>query len=458
MVSVLEGVLADLGLMDVGGLDLIGDPRPAVLSSPLAVADCAVASVTACLMAAAELAVARTGRRPEIALDTAHVAAAMRSEAWLRDPAGRGIDGFAPLSRLWPAADGWVRTHANYPWHRAALLACLGVTDGPDAQVQAPLADAIATRAAAEVERVVYDGGGLAVAARSQAQWQSDGQTDATDMSPLVGMALLSRAVVPLAEPDRLPAAGVKVLDLTRVIAGPVGTRMLGALGADVLRVDNPHRPELPMHAVDGVIGKASTTLDANTDTGRQALHHLLDHADVLVTGYRPGALRRLGLDPDQVADRHPGTIVVTLSAWGTAGRWGTRRGFDSLVQVATGIGWATSTDNIRPGALPCQLLDHATGYLIAAGALAALARRTRTGAATHVWVSLARTARWLLEQGIIPTVRSVDDEPQRQADTYRTTLGNGWTGISPPGHLDGHPLNWPHLPPAYAQAPPAWN
>jgi len=460
MVALLEGVRAELGLAGSGGLQLSGEPRPAVLASPLAVADCAVASVGACLTAAADLAFARTGRRPDVALDTAHVAAAMRSEAWLRDAAGRGMDGFAPLSRMWPAADGWVRTHANYPWHRAALLAGLGIRAGDDREVQPRLADAIARRPALAVEQVVYDAGGLAVAARTQAQWLADGHRGAVAAGPLVDMAPLGDGApaVPPAERGALPASGIRVLDLTRVIAGPVGTRMLGALGADVLRVDDPHRPELPLSAIDGVVGKASTLVDAGRAEGRELLHHLLDQADVLVTGYRPGALRRLGLDPDQVADRHPGTVVVTLSAWGTTGRWGTRRGFDSLVQVATGIGWATSADNLRPGTLPCQLLDHATGYLIAAGTLAALARRARTGAATHVSVSLARTARWLLDQGAGPAGPSADhDESRRQAETYRTAFGNGWSGISPPGRLDGQPLAWPHLPPAYAQAPPAW-
>ncbi|MCU7728429.1 CoA transferase [Actinoplanes sp. KI2] len=453
MVPLLDSVLADLGLTDVAGPRLAGDPQPAVLASPLAVADCAIVSVAACLAAAADLASARAGRRPDIALDTAHVAAAMRSEVWLRDADGRGIDGFAPLSRLWRAADGWVRTHANYPWHRKALLASLGVPDGSDTTVRAALANVIAARPALEVERVVYAGGGLAVAARTQAEWQAAG-----GKPPLVSVAPLSRGSLPLAEPGRLPASGLKVLDLTRVIAGPVGTRMLGALGADVLRVDAPRRPELPLHAVDGVIGKASCGLDAGTAHGREALHRLLDQADVLVTGYRPGALRRLGLDPDQVADRHPGTVVVTLSAWGTAGIWGTRRGFDSLVQVATGIGWATSTDGIQPGTLPCQLLDHATGYLIAAGALAGLARRARTGEAAHVSLSLARTARWLLDQGSKPAGRSTGEDAARQADAYRTALGNGWSGISPPGQLDGRPLSWPHLPPAYLRARPGWS
>ncbi|MEU4428450.1 hypothetical protein AB0F81_48195, partial [Actinoplanes sp. NPDC024001] len=139
-----------------------------MIKAPLAVAECAVASVTDCLSAAAGLAHARTGRRPAVELDTAHVAAAMRSEVWLRDPAGHGVDGFAPLSRLWPAGDGFVRTHANYPWHRAALLAALGVSDGADAEVAPRVAAAIAACGAAEVEQLVYapDAAGPHAAAR----------------------------------------------------------------------------------------------------------------------------------------------------------------------------------------------------------------------------------------------------------------------------------------------------
>jgi CoA-transferase family III len=429
-------------------VELVGDPRPAVLASPLAVADCAIASVATCLAAAADLAHVRTGHRPAVVLDAAHVAAAVRSEAWLRDPAGHGVRGFGALSRLWPAADGWVRTHANYPWHRAALLSALGVAEGTDAEVQPRLADAIAGRAARDIERLVYGAGGLAVAARRAGELDVGG--------PLIRTAPLGSAPpLPPARAGQLPAQGIRVLDLTRVIAGPVGTRMLGSLGADVLRVDDPHRPELPGQDVEGVLGKASTAIDARTAAGHEILHRLLDGADVLVTGYRPGALRRLGLDPDQVAERHPGTTVVTLSAWGTAGTWGTRRGFDSLVQIATGIGWATSPDGTRPGVLPCQLLDHATGYLLAAGTLAALARRAQMGESTHVSLSLARTARWLLDQGPVPAGPAADDDGS--AEDFRVPLGNGWSAISPPGRLDGYPLTWPHLPPAYAQAPPAW-
>lgn len=442
-------------------MEVSGPAVPAALAAPLAVAGCATAAVSMCLTAAADLARARTGRRPPVALDTAHVAAAVRGEALLRGPDGRGVDGFAPLSRLWPAADGWVRTHANYPWHLAALLAALNLSTDADTDTDtdaAEVAGVIASRPALTVERQVYAQGGLAVAARHPDAWPAgSGEAGALVRhaplgAPTARAGALVRAAAQRCAGRVLPAAGIRVLDLTRVIAGPVGTRMLGALGADVLRVDDPTRPELPLHAVDGVVGKASTVLDARTPAGLETLHHLLDTADVLVTGYRPGAVRRLGLDPDQVADRHPGTIVVTLSAWGTTGPWGARRGFDSLVQVATGIGWLTRDATGRPGALPCQLLDHATGYLAAAGALAALTTRETTGVATHVEVSLARTARWLLETPV---------DPSPPADTptapFLVPLGAGWTGVSPPGTVDGTPLVWPHLPPAYAAAPATW-
>ena len=119
------------------------------------------------------------------------------------------------------------------------------------------------------------------------------------------------------------------MLDLTRVIAGPVAGRTLAALGAEVLRIDPPALPELPEAHLDTGPGKRSALLDLADAERREAL---LAGADVLLTGYRPGSLDRFGLD------RHPQLVHVSLSAWGTAGPWAGRRGFDSLVQVASGI------------------------------------------------------------------------------------------------------------------------
>jgi hypothetical protein len=453
-IPLLDDVLSNLAVDASHDVTLTGE-WPASLSSTLDVENCAVASVAACLVAAADLAQARSGHRPRVSLDRAHVAAVMRSEKWLRDADGHGTEGFAPLSRFWRAADGWVRTHANYPWHRKALLASFNIPDDDDAALAPRLAAAFAELPALRIEGNAYAAGALAIAARTPEQWQKSEAGAEAARRPLVINETMTTAPRKLATPGPLPASGIRVLDLTRVIAGPTGTRMLAALGADVLRLDNPRRPELPLHAIDGVIGKASATLDLANENER--VHELLAAADVLVTGYRPGALRRFGLDADQVAERHPGVSVVTLSAWGTTGAWGQRRGFDSLVQVASGIGWATSADGDQPGALPFQLLDHATGYLIAAAALAALSRRCRTGETTHADLCLSATAQWLLRQGIRSPATTSTPASQEEVAEYRTSLGDGWSGISPVGRLDDRPLSWPRLPPRYGRAQAAW-
>jgi crotonobetainyl-CoA:carnitine CoA-transferase CaiB-like acyl-CoA transferase len=279
---------------------------------------------------------------------------------------GQRPPAFAPLSRFWPAADGWVRTHANYAWHQDALVAALGL-DSADPQV---VAAAIAALPAESVEDRAYAANGLAVAVRSVAGWRAiAGKGD-----PLVTTVVVGDSP-PRSAQDRL-----RVLDLTRVIAGPVATRFIGALGHDVLRVDPPDLPELQLHRVDGLLGKRSAVLDATTPDGLARLHELLRRADVLVHGYRPGALARFGLTPAALAERHPGLVVVGLSAWGRTPGWAGRRGFDSLVQAATGLALRESPDGQRPGTLPCQLLDHGTGYLMAAAVLDAVYHQHQRG------------------------------------------------------------------------------
>jgi crotonobetainyl-CoA:carnitine CoA-transferase CaiB-like acyl-CoA transferase len=191
------------------------------------------------------------------------------------------------------------------------------------------------------------------------------------------------------------------VLDLTRVIAGPVATRTLALLGADVLRVDDPGLPEIATQHLDNGMGKRSTLLDLRKDEDRETFDGLLEAADVVVTGYRQHALDRFGLAPEEIAQRRPGVVVATIDAWGSAGPWREFRGFDSIVQAATGISMLTSPDGTRPGALPAQALDHASGYLLAAGVLLALGRQTRQGGSVHVSTHLARTARALLDLGV---------------------------------------------------------
>ncbi len=432
--------------------------------SRLPVGDAAVACVATALAAAAGLWARRGGPRGVVRLDAAHVAAAVRSEAYVQ-VGGRGFgDAFAPLSRFWRAADGWVRTHANYPWHREALLRALGTAAEPDA-----VGAAIGGLPAETVEAAVVAEGGVAAAVRTAEQWRRHPHGRSCAGRPLVAGLSTGDAPPRRHPPAVLPAAGVRVLDLTRVIAGPVATRYLAALGADVLRVDPPHRPELPLHRYDGLPGKRSTLLDARTPEGLDRLHELLDGADVVVHGYRPGALAAFGLDSGSLAERHPGLVVVSLSAWGGPGPWADRRGFDSIVQAACGIAMAESPDGEPPGRLPCQLLDHGTGYLAAAAALEGVRRQSAAGG-THVFeLSLAATAAWLLRgrrpaAARPPSVSTVPDTaaPGTVAPdgAYVTTLDSDAgpvVTVAPPGAFGDHALAWPQHLHTYGQDPPAW-
>jgi hypothetical protein len=419
---------------------------PGLLPSRLPVEETAIACTAAALLAAAALHVQRGGDggsrgAPTARLDRAHVAAAFRSEAYLRIGGEQAGPGFGPLSRFWRTADGWVRTHGNYPWHRAALLRALGCDDAPDA-----VATALAELGAREAEDLVTGAGGVAAAVRAEPAWRDEPPGRSVAATALVEPRVIAGAPPRWRPAGPLPAAGVRVLDLTRVIAGPVATRYLGALGADVLRLDAPGRPELTLHAYDGLPGKRSALLDFGTADGNARLHELLAAADVLVHGYRPHALERFGLGAQALAERHPGLVVVGLSAWGSRGPWGTRRGFDSIVQAASGIAMAESPDGERPGALPCQLLDHGTGYLCAAAALRALARQSVRGGTQFRELSLARTAHWLLGQPRVTPApapaQAGEGEPAwlTRLDSAAGTV----TTVRPPGQLDGEMLSWP--------------
>ena len=425
---------------------------PGQLPSHLPVEDTALACAGAAVAAASALQAQRGGTPPRAArLDRGHVAAAFRSEGRVRLNGQAVGVGFAPLSRFWRASDGWVRTHANYAWHREALLRALGC--GGDREA---VAAAIAGLSAREVENLVVGADGVAAAVRTEADWRAGPPGQAVAAARLVEGRSIGDAPPRRRAAGTLPATGIRVLDLTRVIAGPVATRYLAALGADVLRLDPPGWPELPQQTYDGLLGKRSAVLDLGAGSAR--LHELLDAADVLVHGYRPRALDRFGLSPDALAERHPGLVVVSLSAWGRTGPWGGRRGFDSIVQAASGIAVAESADGDRPGAMPCQLLDHGTGYLCAAAALRGLAVQAASGGTQVRELSLARTGHWLLgqERDGAPAAVAV---AEAGAD-WLTTLGSAEgpvTVVRPPGRLDGLELAWPSPLTRYGSDPPAW-
>ncbi|HEX6447473.1 MAG TPA: CoA transferase [Streptosporangiales bacterium] len=457
----LETCLGALGLAapGPGAVRVHGTARG--LASVLPVAALAEATVTTALLAAADLAEARGVPRPAVTVDRGHVAAAFRSERHLRLAGGDGFAMFDPLSAFLPTADGWIRTHANYPQHRCALLRVLGLPEPADGADVARARDAVAAWRAVELESALVEAGGCAAAVRDEATWLATPQGSTVAGQPLLDVSAVADSPRRAAglRPGELPASGVRVLDLTRVIAGPVGGRLLAALGADVLRVDSPRSPELPHQALDTGPGKRSALLDLADPAGRAAFEELLADADALVQGYRPGALAAFGLAPEELAERHPHLVTVTLSAWGERGPWRHRRGFDSLVQAATGIAeLCRPAPDAAPGALPAQALDHGTGYLAAAAVLAGLATRQRTGRVTTSRLALARTAHALLGQERHP----VETEPEPDADVaayrqeFETSAGRV-SLIGPPGVLDDRPLRWAHGPSGWGADEPVW-
>ena len=311
-----------------------------------------------------------------------------------------------PIAGDYPASDGWIRLHTNLPHHRAAALKVLG-TGG-----NRPAVDrAVKEWAISDLENAIVAQGGVAAAMRSRAEWQDHPQGRAVTREPLIGWQG-PRGITLRERPDATaarPLAGLRVLDLTRVLAGPISTRTLAGFGAEVLRIDPPGWDE-PGVIPDISLGKTCAFLDLKTPSGLTQLKELLAQADVFVHGYRPGALEALGLGKPERDTIAPNRVEVTLDAYGWQGPWANRRGFDSLVQMSAGIAdagrdWANAD---KPTPLPVQALDHATGYLMAAAVLSALAESTSRNAVMDARLSLARTPNfWPALPRPVPAKRS---------------------------------------------------
>ncbi len=301
-----------------------------------------------------------------------------------------------PVAGNYRTRDGWIRLHTNVPRHRSATIRVLGA----DADRES-VARKVRSWDRLDLEQAVVDAGGLAAAMSGLSDWAGHPQGRAVATEPLIHWRDSPGSG------SRLPAFagnldGLRVLDLTRVLAGPVATRFLAGFGASVLRIDPPDWRE------DGVepevtLGKACACLDLNEANDRTRFEALLSEAHVVMHGYRPGALDRLGYGECRRREINPDIIDVSLSAYGWTGPWRERRGFDSIVQVNSGLAQEgmkrIGTD--KPVQLPIQALDHGTGYLMAAAAVCALHRQRADGRARSARLSLARTAHLLISNGV---------------------------------------------------------
>jgi crotonobetainyl-CoA:carnitine CoA-transferase CaiB-like acyl-CoA transferase len=397
-------------------LELTG-AEPALPSS-FAVGTAAQASIAAAALAAAQVGGMRGAAAAQISVDMQH--AALECISYF------AVDGLVPnlwdkYSGIYKCADGWVRIHANFQHHRAGALAVLGLTPGEHCG-KADVEAALQNWSAEDFETACAQRGLVVAALRTHAQWLAHPQSQAVAQQQLIAIKKIAanpmnalgyapKSFMNTAWADQKPGtasrplAGLRVLDLTRILAGPVAGRALAAYGADVLLINGPHLPNIEAIA-DTSRGKRSAQLDLRTESGRETLAQLVREADVFIQGYRPGALERLGFGAEQLAQLNPRIVAISLSAYGNSGPWAGRRGFDSLVQTATGLNADESAaagldlSMAAPKALPVQILDHATGYLMAFAACTLIARQHAEGGAWHATLSLARTAQWLRELG----------------------------------------------------------
>ena len=400
-----------------------GEP---VLPSSFAVGRAAQASIAVAALAAIEIGQHRGSAPRRVALDM--------GEAALECTARYTLDGIArdpwdKLAGLYRCADGWVRLHTNFAHHRDGLLRLLGLPEG-GATERAAVAQALAWRGAVAFEQEATDRGLVVAALRSFEQWDAHPHAAVVAAEPLVAIERIGADAPPLRWPrlarPAAPLAGLRVLDLTRILAGPFGTRLLATYGADVLLVNAPHLPNIDAIA-ELSRGKLSALADLREPADCDALRARLRDAHVFVQGYRPGALGQFGFDAEAIARERPGIVVASLSAYGETGPWGGKRGFDSLVQTATGFNVAEAQaagDDGKPRALPLQILDMASGALLAFGAQAALLRQQTEGGSWRVRVSLARTGLWLRELGRVDRGFAVSTDSGADQMEFSTS---GW-------------------------------
>ena len=435
-----------------GGFDHPGDqtldavtitgPR-VVLPSAFDVTGLATSAVAAATLGAEQLhAARRSAPVAPVEVDSGRACDAFVAER-LVTPIGWELPPlWDPIAGNYRAADAWIRLHTNYAHHHAAVRDVLGADDRDG--VQAALAD----RAAVEVESAIVAAGGAAAVMRTRDEWLDSPAGQATRDAPLFTFDDHD-GTAPAGWVRRsgdLPFSGVRVLDLTRVIAGPVCTKFLAAYGADVLRLDPPGFEEVASLLPEGTVGKRTAAVDLTDREGRAAFEALVAEADVLVVGYRADALARQGYDDARLAALNPALITARFNAYGWEGPWRNRRGFDSLVQMSCGMAadGAAAHGTDEPTPLPAQALDHATGWLLAATVARALTRQLSASVSTHIKGSLIGTADLLYS--LTPPDNPLTAAVQTAAELEDTPTAWGLAQRVPmPGRIGAVGARWAH-------------
>ena len=416
------------------------------------------AAIAATGLAAAELWALKTGRRQRVRVNARAAAAALRSPRYLKINGEKPAEDPGKITGFYQLRDGrWMYLHCNFSNLRDRNLAVLGAPAKRDA-----VAKTVATWDGLELEQALFERGGCGSFVRSEEEWRALPQMHAVARLPLLEIVRIGEAPArPLPDGDR-PLSGVRVLDLTRVLAGPACARTLAEHGADVLRVTREDLADMgPPSDLDTGIGKLSTHIDLRNPAEAETMRALIRECDVFSQSYRPGALARHGLSPEALAELRPGIVYVTLSAWGHEGPWRERRGYDTVVQSANGMAWQPNGE--RPAFLPYSAQDYVAGYLLAYGALVALARRVREGGSWLVRASLTGAGHWIRQHGLLDPSEYADLPAELPAEELQSLLtehdspAGRITHLAPVVQMSETAARWsrPSVPRGYHQ--PVW-
>ena len=420
-----------------------------VLPTPFRVGVAGAATLAATGLAAADLWELRTGRQQKVSVDLRQATASLRSGHYMKLGDGELSAGRNSIMGVYPSKDGrWSYLHCNFPNHRAAALGVLGVPEDRDA-----VARAVATWNAADLEEALIAAKGAGGMVRTQAEWAAHPQSAVVASLPLMEIVRIGDSPPEPLPVGNRPLSGIRVLDLTRVLAGPTCARTLAEHGADVLKITGAHLPNLGYQEWDTGHGKLSAQLDLRRPEDVEILRDLVRKADIFSQGYRPGSLGGRGLSPEELAQIRPGLVYVSLSAFGHVGPWSSRRGFDTVVQTVSGM--TSRQAEIVPGTTPgpqfypVAAIDYCTGYLMAFGAMVALGRRAREGGSWLVRISLAQVGKWIVDLGEVPAAALNGVPPE-----FTPAELESWsmTSETPSGHLH-------HLKPVVqlSETPPYW-
>jgi len=444
------------------GLAIHGSYDP-ILPTPFRITETSVATLAAVGIAVSDLWELRTGRRQAISIDTRQATASLRSGQYLVMEGAPVSAARHTVMGVYPAKHGrWSYLHCNFPNHREAALKVLGVPEDREA-----VRKAVAQWDALELEEAIIAAKGAGGMVRSMKEWAEHPQGKAVASLPVMEIIKVADSPAESLPPGSRPLSGVRVLDLTRVIAGPTCARTLAEHGADVLKITAAHLPSLGRQEYDTGHGKLSAQLDLREAKDVETLRGLVRECDVFSQGYRPGTLAGRGFSPEALAQLRPGIVAVSLCAFSHAGPWASRRGFDTVIQTVSGI--TSRQGQLFPGAepgpqfYPVAAIDYLTGYLMAFGAMVALARRAREGGSWHVRISLAQVGRWLVQRGEVPesALKNVEkefkpEELERWSMASDTPVGR-LRHLAPTLQLSETPARWARTTVPLGHHQPVW-